>query len=183
MTMLNDIRLMVLASTLMVTLSANTEPTEDYSLGALRGARTVWFNFAESGDLKCDYRHDLKERALPMLAELKQFGLEVKDEIPAVINVLPDLTVLVSVEATSSKGTLPNNDCAIFIKLEAFHSMLGTLRYQAFPTSLRVLAYRTVHYGIAARENVESRLHETALHAVALFAKEYILANNRKNSD
>lgn len=173
------IRSLMFSLLLLLTNTTYAQATDEYSLSALRGIRTVWFNFTESSDAKCYYPHDLREKALPLLSELNQLGLEVKDEIPSVISAPPDLAVLVSVQATASNDVGQESVCAIFIRLEAFHSMIGTLRYQTSPIVLRVPAYRTLRYGVAPRDKVGTRLQEAALHAIAVFANAYLLANPR----
>jgi hypothetical protein len=173
------IRVLMFSILLLLTNTTFAQATDEYSLSALRGIQTIWFKFTERGDKKCSYQHELREKALPLLSELKQLGLEVRDEIPTVGNVPPDLAVLVSVEATASNDVGQESVCAIFIKLEAIHSMTGTLRYQTSPIVLRVPAYRTLQYGIAPREKVGIRLQEAALHAIAVFANAYLLANPR----
>ena len=179
MTMQSVFRSLVFALGLFVTISARAELTDEYYLGALGGARVIWFHFTESDDAKCRYKHDLREQAAPLLSELSQLGLEVRDEIPSVTEVIPDLAVLVSVGATGSQGNMPESGCLIFVKLEAIHSMLGTLRYQSSPIPLRVIAYKTLRLGFAPQEDVGRRLHDTALHAIAVFANAYFLANRK----
>lgn len=178
--MQNCLKLIVLVGVMLASISAHAEGADKYSVGALRGVRTIWFHFTEGGDTGCMYQHDLREKAQPMLSELNRLGLEIQDKIPMEFETPPDLTVLVAVEATNGKGTSTEADCAIFVKLEAVHSMLGKLRYQPSTMALRVVVYKTLRYGVAPRDAVGRRLTDTALHAIAEFSNAYFLANPRE---
>lgn len=156
----------------------NAAEEGDYTTRMLTGVRSVWFNFTEISDANCSFPSGLEEEAKPLLAEIGNLGLAVRAKRELDAGEIPDLSVLVSVQASASDSLINSKQCSVFVKLEAFHSMVGRPRYRDTPMPLRVLAYRTIWYDTFEKQALRERLHATALHGIARFASAYIAANS-----
>ena len=172
---------MSLASAPSFADTKNTAEEDDYANRMLASARSVWFNFTETADTNCSFPSGLAEEAKPLLVEIDKLGLTVRSKREVDAGVIPDLVVLVSIQASASGALIDSKQCSTLVKLEAFHSMVGKPRYRDTPMPLRVLAYRTIWYGAFEKQSVRERLHATALHAIARFAAAYIEANSLNN--
>lgn len=159
----------------------NVAEEDGYANRMLAGVRSAWFNFTETTDTNCSFPLGLAEEAKPLLSEIDKLGLTVRSKREVDAGAIPDLVVLVSIQASASESLIDSKQCSALIKIEAFHSMVGKLRYRATPMPLRVLAYRTIWYGTFEKQSIRERLHATALHAIARFAAAYIEANSLYN--
>lgn len=148
----------------------------EYTSKTLANAKTAWYNFSEHSDGTCTFTKDLSLKAYPLIKEIEKFGLVSVSAEAVERGQIPDLSVLVTVESNSVKDKLFLDACSIFIKVEVFHSILGTLRYHESPIVMRVLAYRKFWFGAVKPSDVEKALQTTALHGIALFSKAYIVA-------
>lgn len=157
--------------------SGATTPDEKQTLELLQGARSGWYVFSEFDDGVCTYNKKLEQKAQPLIGEIAGFGLRPLKSEQINSDNLPDITILVSVEAKATRKSVSRKSCTIYVKVEAFHTMLGTLRYQAEPQPLKVLAYRTIWVDAAEAATIEKYLHQTALHALAKFGYTYLQAN------
>ncbi|HQS20578.1 MULTISPECIES: hypothetical protein [unclassified Acidovorax] len=160
--------------------SGATTTDEKQSLELLQGARTGWYVFSEFDDGICTYEKSLKQKAQPLIDEIAELGLKPIEREQISRDNLPDVTILVGVEAKATRESVSKNSCTIYVKVEVFHSMTGTLRYQVEPQPLRVLAYRTIWVDAAEADGIEKYLHQTALHALAKFGFTYLQANPNK---
>lgn len=159
-------------------IAASTD--EKQTLELLQGARSGWYVFSEVDDGVCLYDKSLEQKAQPLIDEIAELGLKpIKREQISGDN-LPDVTILVGVEAKATRESVSKKSCTIYVKVEVFHTMTGTLRYQIEPQPLRVLAYRTIWVDAAEASDIEKYLHQTALHALAKFGFTYLQANPNK---
>jgi hypothetical protein len=167
-----------LASVAAIADTRNIAEEGDYTNRMLTGVRSVWFNFTEISDANCSFPPGLEEEAKPLLAEIEKLGLAVRSKREVDAGEIPDLSVLVSIQASASDPLINSKQCSAFIKFEAFHSMVGRPRYRDTPMPLRVLAYRSIWYDTFEKQALRERLHATALHGIARFASAYIAANS-----
>jgi len=153
----------------------HVQAQDQYTTDMLRGARSAYFIFSEFDEKSCTYRRGLEEAASPLLSEIEALGLRRIGRVTA--SEFPDLSVLILVEAKEIVLSPELSVCAVFVKLEALHSVAGTLRYSDTQQVFRVLAYRTFHFGAAPRASLREGIEQATLRSIALFAAAYRSAN------
>lgn len=152
-----------------------TQDDLTYTSTMLRGMKTAVIFYDEVDTPKCSFTHGIEKKVASAIGFLQSCGLKFISVEPG--SPPPDATVLLMLEASDSKIESGHPNCNVFVKLEVFHQLVGTLRYSGASPVLRALAYRTIHVDSVPVSKLTDIIQDTALNAVTIFTDAYMLAN------
>ena len=141
----------------------------------LRGMRTAVIFYKEVDTPKCSFTHGIEKKLAPAIGVLQSRGLKFIALAPG--SPPPDASILLMLEASDSKIESGQANCNVFVKLEVFHQMVGTLRYSGATPVLRALAYRTIQVDSVPVIRLTDLIQDLALNAISAFIDAYMLAN------
>lgn len=141
----------------------------------LKGMKTAIIFYTEIDTPKCPFERGIEKNAPAVLGKLKSYGLDFM--ALSTNSSPPDASILLMLESSDASLENDENVCNIFVKLEVFHQMQGQLRYSEVKPILRVIAYRTFHFGSAPKNRLSNAMQSTALQALKDFAGAYEAAN------
>lgn len=146
---------------------------DEYFGESIKLARSVNYSIKQFDEPECKVKKNIALESEPILKEIEANGLI--RIITTDSKNIPDLAVLLSAETTAVK--LEGTDitaCAMSIRLDAFHLMVGQLGYWASPDIVRAVVYRKASYGAVMPYQIDEALTSSALQLLSRFGFDYI---------
>lgn len=160
---------------LSVALPAIAQTDDPYTVQMLRGARTASIHVTTEPGAGCAFDIPTAEDTKEVIDRLRPAGLHVVSKLEE--ELIPDMSILVLLETSRSKSDGPDGTCSMFVKLEVYHQLAGTLRYSGARPILRALVYHTFRYGSAPSNEISSAVRSSARRSLHEFELAFRNAN------
>lgn len=155
---------------------------DEYFGEAIKMARSVQYSIKQYDEPGCRVDKNISQEAEPIINEIEKMGL--KQTTPISPDNIPDLSVLLSAETTAFK--LAESEitvCAMVIRIQAIHSMVGQLRYWESPEIIRAVTYQKTSYAAVMPSKINDALSSMALKMLSRFGFDYYSINKGVNTE